>query len=67
MFKSIIRLVNPVDITTLAGFPTAVNGLHDLVVYKAEIISRAALLKMGNARLLLKNRYDFHAAQQVPF
>ena len=56
MFKSIIRLVNPVDITTLAGFPTAVNGLHDLVVYKAEIISRAALLKMGNAKIATKKQ-----------
>ena len=55
MFKSIIRLVNPVDITTLAGFPTAVNGLHDLVVYKAEIISRTALLKMDNAKMAIKN------------
>ena len=56
MFKSIIRLVNPVDITTLAGFPTAVNGLHDLVVYKAEIISRAALLKMDNAKIATKKQ-----------
>jgi len=56
VFKSIIRLVNPVDITTLAGFPTAVNGLHDLVVYKAEIISRTALLKMDNAKIATKKQ-----------
>ena len=56
MFKSIIRLVNPVGITALAGFPTAVNGFHDLVVYKAEIISRAALLKMGNAKIATKKQ-----------
>ena len=56
MFKSIIRLANPVAITALAGFPTAVNGLHDLVVYKAEIISRAALLKMDNAKIATKKQ-----------
>ena len=56
MFKSIIRRVNPVDITTLAGFPTVVNGLHDLVVYKAEISSRTALLKMDNAKIATKKQ-----------
>ena len=56
MFKSIIRLVNPVDITTLAGFPTAVRGLHDLVLYEAEISSRAVSLKMGNAKIATKKQ-----------
>ena len=52
MFKTFIRWVKPVDITTVVGFPTTVNGLHDLVVYKAEISSRAALLKMGKGKIV---------------